>query len=112
MTVTLKATDTFQKNAKQLSKRYKSLKDDLLHLKESIEANPFQGADLGGGMRKIRMAIASKCKGRRGGARVITYNVIIEGDNVTVVLLTMYDKSDQESITNKELENIRLSAGL
>ena len=35
------------------------------------------GKDLGNGVRKIRMAVKSKGKGKSGGMRVITFNVII-----------------------------------
>lgn len=37
------------------------------------------------------MAIASKGKGKNGGARVITYNLYQEGDSIIIDLLTIYD---------------------
>ena len=52
---------------------------------------------------KIRLAIASKRKGKRGGARIITY-VYHSGE--TVYLLTIYDKSEKEDLTEKELNKI------
>ena len=33
----------------------------------SLQSNPLQGVDLGKGLRKIRMSIASKGKGKSGG---------------------------------------------
>jgi len=49
---------------------------------------------------KIRIAIASKGKGKSGGARIITNIVVTES---TVFLLAIYDKSEKENLTNKEL---------
>lgn len=48
--------DSFEREVKRLSKRYASLKADLAHLREELHANPHLGIDLGGGLRKIRMA--------------------------------------------------------
>ena len=51
------------------------------------------------------MAITSKNKGKRGGARVITHLLVrLEGE--TLYLLKIYDKSDLETISEKELENL------
>ncbi|HEY4786467.1 MAG TPA: hypothetical protein VIH57_10480 [Bacteroidales bacterium] len=50
--------------------------------------------------------MASKGKGKSGGARVISHLVFKDG---TVYLLTIYDKSDIENLTDKEiLELIKL----
>lgn len=63
---------SFAREVKRLSKRYKSLKSDLLTLANELQTNPTLGVDLGGGLRKVRMAIPSKGQGKSGGARVIT----------------------------------------
>ena len=52
---------------------------------------------------KIRLAIASKNKGKSCGARVITYALI---ENNTIFLITIYDKSEQEDISDKELATL------
>ena len=52
----------FLKEFKRLYKHYKSLKGDVDALVVSLKDNPTQGADLGGGIRKVRMAITSKGK--------------------------------------------------
>lgn len=83
--------------------KYKSIISDLDTLREELTNNPFIGSDLGKGLRKVRMSIASKGKGKRGGARVITYNILKFEDKIHIVLLTIYDKSEQESISDKEL---------
>ena len=86
-----------------MSKKYPSLKQDFFELIESLEKNPEQGTNLGNNCYKIRIAIESKGKGKSGGARVIT-NFIIADE--TVYLLSIYDKSDKENLSNKELKEL------
>ena len=63
----------FVRQAKILAKRYKSFKSDLINLQASLLSSPELGIDLGNGVRKVRMAIASKNRGKSHGARVITF---------------------------------------
>ncbi len=49
------------------------------------------------------MSIKSKGKGKSGGARVIYLNILVADDDVNVTMLTVYDKSEQESISDKEI---------
>jgi hypothetical protein len=58
---------------------------------------------LGKGCYKVRMRIASKGRGKSGGARLITCVRIV--GNV-VWLLTIYDKSEKASVTDKELSDL------
>ena len=53
------------------------------------------------------MAISSKGKGKSGGARVITLTVLISETDTNIVLLTIYDKSECENLTDKELADIK-----
>jgi mRNA-degrading endonuclease RelE of RelBE toxin-antitoxin system len=97
------AVPTFRKELKKLAKKYYSLKTDLAVLFESLEKNPLQGTSLGRNCYKIRLAISSKGKGKSGGSRVIT-NIVIADE--TVYLLSIYDKSEKENLTNKELAEL------
>ena len=74
--------------------------DDYETFLGELEKDPYQGSNLGGGVRKVRMAIASKGKGKSGGARVITYNLYQEGDSIIIDLLTIYDKGEISNITD------------
>lgn len=89
---------TFLVEAKRLRKRYHSFEDDLNALKDSLQENPFQGAEICPGIRKIRMPIASKGRGKSGSARVITANAIIAEHEGRIALLTIYDKSDASTV--------------
>ena len=47
--------EDFDREFKRLSKHYHSLKDDLITLQKELIENPTSGADLGKGLRKVRM---------------------------------------------------------
>jgi hypothetical protein len=64
---------------------------------------------LGRDCYKVRMSIAANNKGKSGGARVITC-VKIVGE--TVYLLTIYDKSEQNSISDNERDDLLRENGL
>ena len=64
MNWTIEFTEEFARGAKILKKRYKSFKHDLEDFKDSIAKNPFQGVELVPGIRKVRMAIEAKGKGK------------------------------------------------
>ena len=83
---------------KRLGKRYPSLRDDIKELGAEILENPHLGTDLGGGLRKIRMAITSKGRGKSGGARVITFTVVVSVAEAEINLLYIYDKAERSSI--------------
>lgn len=96
-------TPIFANEAKRLAKHYPSFKEDLKNLTNSLEENPEQGTPLAGGFRKIRMAITSKGKGKSGGARVITINCLVNANDGLVTFVTLYDKSEAESISLKDI---------
>lgn len=96
----------FDRKFKKLAKKYKSLFKDLESFLEELKANPYVGADLGSGIRKIRMAISDKGKGKSHGARVITYTVEIDEENGRVTLLTLYDKSEMVSISKQDIAEL------
>jgi len=90
----------FEKQAKKLIKKYASLKNELWELVQLLKEKPEQGTSIGKNCYKIRISIASKGKGKSGGARIITNFVVAED---TVYLLSIYDKSEKENLTDKEL---------
>ena len=103
----IKTISRFDKEFKRLNKKYKSLLADLRLLRNELEANPYIGADLGKGVRKVRMAITAKGKGKSHGARVITYtDAIISISEGELYLLTIYDQAEQSTITDKEIEDL------
>ena len=95
----------FDKQLKRLARKYPSLKTEFVTLIEDLEENPKMGTFLGNNCSKIRLAIASKGRGKSGGTRIITYFHI---ENETVFLIAIYDKSEQTDITDKELRELLL----
>ena len=108
MNYSIKVISKFEKNLKKLVKKYPSLKFEYLELIKNLKENPRFGTHVGSDCYKIRIAIASKGKGKSGGARVIT-NVVVKEE--IVYLLTIYDKSEKDSISDKELQELLLFAG-
>lgn len=91
-------TPNFAKSLKTLAKRHKSIKEDMKKFRASLEENPFQGSDLGSGLRKIRMAIESKGGGKSGGARVITFTTFTNQTTGKVYMIEVYDKSEYSTV--------------
>lgn len=96
--ITVSASDDFAKEAKRLAKKYPSFKQDYKDFLDSIKENPLQGDEITKNIRKIRMAIKSKGKGKSGGARVITFNVLTNIENGQVVFLLLYDKEEASTV--------------
>ncbi len=90
----------FDKQLKKLAKKYPSLKKEFGQLIASLESSPKQGSPLGNNCYKIRLLITSKGKGKSGGARIISNVQVLQS---SVYLLSIYDKSDKENISDKEL---------
>ena len=93
----------FRNEMKRLSKKYRSLPDDFWKLYQSILENPEQGVSLPDHMRKIRLAISSKGKGKSGGARVIIRYVVTEN---VLNFLFLYDKSEISNVSTSFLADI------
>lgn len=103
MSYRVKSITVFEKQAKRLIKKYASLKKELVQLIQELRENPEQGKAIGKNCFKIRIAVASKGKGKSGGARVITNFVVIDA---TVYLLAIYDKSEKGNLSDKELDEL------
>ena len=93
--------DEFNRAFKRLKKRYRSLPQDLKQLLASLVENPQQGTELYNGMRKLRLSIASKGRGRRGGGRVIIQLAV---DDTRLTFVYIYDKSDMGSVSDEFLD--------
>ncbi|MBV5349180.1 hypothetical protein JZU61_05970 [bacterium] len=120
MIVTVRVALSFKRQAKPLLKKYPSLIRELSQLELDLKENPKMGTHLGNDTYKIRLAIKSKNKGKSGGLRVISHletDIIgvteFDGENITVILISIYNKNETATITDKELKdlinNIKLS---
>lgn len=99
MNYTFYYTPEFLRSVKKLNKKYHTLADDLTDFQQEFVSNPNIGVDLGSGYRKIRVSISGKGKGKKGGARIITFELYVKlvEDETGVLLVDLYDKNE---ITN------------
>ena len=104
MSYNVKTLPYFDRQAIRLAKKFESFKSDLAKLFDSLENDPYQDAiPLGNDCFKIRLSIKSKGKGKSGGARAIYHVIAIKQD---VYLLTVFDKSKKENVSDKELQRL------
>lgn len=101
MSYSIIVTPNFAKELKSLAKRHTSIKADLIILSQLLIEMPTQGVEIFKNCYKIRFAIKSKGKGKSGGGRLITF---IKIQNESIYLLSVYDKSDRESISDHTLK--------
>lgn len=101
MSYSVELSDNFKKEAKKFIKKYPSLKIELAKLFEELEENPTMGISLGDNIYKIRLAIASKNKGKSGGARVLSFVQVID---TRVLLFSIYSKGEINNLTDNEIK--------
>ena len=107
-------TKSFKKQAKKLLKKYASLRIELMELESILLNNPYHGTKINENIYKIRIAVKSKGKGKSGGLRAITdleteiifITESLSNSEITVNLIAIYDKSETENITSKEITEL------
>jgi mRNA-degrading endonuclease RelE of RelBE toxin-antitoxin system len=103
MSYSVELSDNFKKEAKRLVKKYRSLKTELAKLFTELEENPTLGTPLGNDIYKIRLAIASKNKGKSGGARVLSF---VKVTQTTALLFSIYSKGEVDNLTDKQIQEL------
>lgn len=99
----IRISDEFKTAYKRLKKKYRSLEADFEALLLSLQKEPLQGVEILDEVRKIRMNITSKGRGKSGGARVIVRVRIVMDE---LQLLYIYDKADFENVSDAYLRDI------
>jgi len=102
-------TSNFEKESRKLIKKYKSLGVEISELIQTLTTNPTLGTPIGKDCFKIRIGIKSKGKGKSGGGRIIT---CVVSRKETVVLLSIYDKSEMENISEDILNKLLIDNNL
>lgn len=95
----------YQKNLKKLGKKYRLIREDVKPLIEQLEAGEIPGDRIAGNkypVYKVRVRNSDNNKGQSGGYRVIYYTITLE----SVLLTTIYSKSEREDVSNEEIEEI------
>ena len=102
MSYNIETIPSFDKDVKKLKKRFPNIKNDLKELIVKLQDEPTLGTYLAEGFYKIRLKNSSVPTGKSGGFRVITYFV----QNETLYLVSMYSKSDTDTILIDKLKEI------
>lgn len=103
MSYSIVLSSNFKKEAKRLIKKYASLKNELAELFTELEENPTLGIALGNDIYKFRLAIASKNKGKSGGARVLSFVKVTE---TKVLLFSIYSKGETDNLTDQQIKEL------
>lgn len=103
MSYNVQTTPNFDKEFKRLYRKYPSLKKELITLATALSETPTLGIALGNNVYKARMAIASKGKGKSGGARVMTF---VKVENEIVTLFSIYSKGEKDDISDDEIKSL------
>ena len=98
----INTTDIFKKSFRKLLKKDKKLIDEYEKLLTDLEHNKNLGINLGNGRHKIRLKNSSNNKGKSAGYRVVTYTKIEE----TILLVYIYSKSNEESVSTHKIDEI------
>lgn len=98
--ITIKTTPKFDRLSQKL------MSDDALEeLYDFLEENPKAGKIITGtgGVRKLRWISGKDTRGKSGGVRVLYHY----SNDVLIILITLYGKSEQENISNKEKNQLK-----
>ena len=93
----------FKKQVKRLIKKYPSIKEEIYNISQRLKENPKLGTHIKKNCYKIRIYINSKGRGKSGGARIITHLILSKN---LAYLISIYDKSEKDSISNEELNEL------
>lgn len=98
-------TPEFKRNLRQLAKKYRRIRSDIQPIIDALLGGELPGEQIQGvgfPIHKVRVRNSDAQRGKSGGYRIIYYR---PGEN-TVVLITLYSKSEQQDIEAHEIRAI------
>jgi mRNA-degrading endonuclease RelE of RelBE toxin-antitoxin system len=98
-------TGEFKRNLRQLAKKYRRIKTDIQPLLTDLEAGKTPGDQIPGldvVIYKVRVRNSDSAKGKSGGYRIIYQKTT----DLTVILITVYSKTEQTDISPEEVRAI------
>jgi mRNA-degrading endonuclease RelE of RelBE toxin-antitoxin system len=105
--VEVRFTPEFKRNIRQLAKKYRRIKTDIQPLLDELAQGQTPGDQIPGvqyEVFKVRIGNSDSGKGKRGGYRII-YQRTTEG---SIVLITIYSKTEQQDIAAGAIRQIIL----
>ncbi|OCR01480.1 addiction module antitoxin [Oscillatoriales cyanobacterium USR001] len=103
--IDIKPTQEFQHNLRALSKKYRHIRSDVQGIIELLQAGELLGDKIPGTgyeVFKVRVKNSDIQKGKSGGYRLIYYIKTL----TTIILITIYSKSEQSDITAERIRQI------
>ena len=103
--VEIRFSDEFKNSLRKLAKKYRGIRKDIQPILEDLQQGEFQGdriANIGYTVFKQRVKNSDNQKGKSAGYRVIYYVRTTD----TVVLITIYSKSEQADISASDIKRI------
>jgi len=109
MNYNITTVNTFRVELKKLSKRYRNIKNDYIYLLETLsKSNPKEIAVyLGKDCYKIRLKNSDNNRGKSSGYRVVYLSI---EEDLNIILLSIYSKSDLDNISESEIDKKILEA--
>ena len=77
-----------------------------------FKMNSRSGSSYGANIYNVRLADPSKGKGASGGFRVVTYLVVERPGEVIIQLITILNKSEEDSIAKEDVLKLIKGCGL
>jgi mRNA-degrading endonuclease RelE of RelBE toxin-antitoxin system len=103
--IQVQASVAFTRNIRNLTKKYRSIRNDIQPVIEQLERGDLPGDKISGigyDVFKLRIRNSDIQKGKSGGYRLIYYVKTAKG----IILLTIYAKSEQVDILADEIRSI------
>jgi len=100
--VTISYSDTFKRQLKRLSRKYRHIRTDIQPFIEQLDAGDTPGDQIQGTgytVYKARLANTDARRGKSGGYRIIYY--LKQQDDI--LLVTLYSKTEQDDIDADEV---------
>ncbi len=98
-------TPEFKRNIRQLSKKYRNIKNDVQPFIEQLKNGHLEGDQISGvgyTVFKVRIKNSDVRKGKSAGYRVIYFLQTID----KIILITVYSKSEQGDISTKKIREL------
>ncbi|KAM3098781.1 type II toxin-antitoxin system RelE/ParE family toxin [Phormidesmis sp. 146-35] len=105
--IQVEASPVFNRNLRTLAKKYRDIRRDIEPIIEQLELGELPGdrvPDTGYEVFKLRIKNSNIQKGKSGGYRLLYYVKTA----TTIILLTIYTKSEQVNIAADDLRQIIL----
>ena len=102
---TIQFTLEFKRNLRNLSKKYRHIRDDVEPVISELQKGHLLGnrvPGIGHAIYKVRVPNRDRSKGKSGGYRIIYYLKTV----VEIVLITIYSKTEQADVSAARVRDI------